>query len=149
MNPAVVTGACSRYFARHFNFLSSLSFSFPSPSLCFNSWNPYPFIYLQPVKCTPFRRRLPVQSIIWSTPRGPGPHRALVRDLGTTYVFFIFIYDEEKIILAGGEIKCLSETFYVSRIVRNMSMFGVSADREAFRETICFLDNLSSFAGDH
>ena len=48
-------------------------------------------------------------------PPGPGPHRALVRDLGTIYVFFIFIYDEEKIILAGGEINCLSETFFVSR----------------------------------
>ena len=47
-----------------------LNHSFPYPFLCFNLWNPYPFIYLQPEKGTPFGR-----SLLGSTtplPRKPG-----------------------------------------------------------------------------
>ena len=45
---------------------------FSNPFIYLNLWNPYPFIYLKPEKCTPFRRSLPVKAIIGSTPP-PGP----------------------------------------------------------------------------
>ena len=41
--------------------------------LCFNQYNPQPFIYLKPEKGTPFLRSLPVQAIIGSTPTPTHP----------------------------------------------------------------------------
>ena len=61
------TRTFSRLFLSHkrhllalLNLFTDRNDRFPYPFICFNNWNPDPFIYLKPEQGTPFERSLPV-----------------------------------------------------------------------------------------